>query len=203
MATIDDKDLEKIKHLYYEDGFSMQAVANECDVEIGAVMYFMRRHCLKRRTSNESNSINFEKCEPSFRLAKMNCERLRALQIAGTMLYWGEGHKVGKSASVDFANSDKDMIILFLKFLRKVCGVDEKRLRVYPYLYANQDVESCIEFWSKITKIDKTQFTKPYIRQDFNEKKTGKMPYGLVHIRYSDKKLLDQIKNWIEEYRNL
>ena len=28
------------------------------------------------------------------------------------------------------------------------------------------------------------------------------MPYGLVHIRYADKKLLTVIKKWIEEYKD-
>ena len=28
-----------------------------------------------------------------------------------------------------------------------------------------------------------------------------KMPYGLVHIRYSDKKLLLLIKKWIDDYK--
>ena len=46
---------------------------------------------------------------------------------------------------VDFANSDKDMIIMFMQFLRKVCGVDEKRLRVYSYFYSNQNIEKTEE----------------------------------------------------------
>jgi hypothetical protein len=104
---------------------------------------------------------------------------------------------------VDFANSDKDMIILFLKFLRNICGVDEKRLRVYSYFYANQNVNKNTNYWSKITKISKKQFTKPYIRKDYDENKTDKMPNGLIHIRYSDKKLLNLIKNWINKYKNI
>ena len=117
------------------------------------------------------------------------------------MLYWAEGSTAG-DMTVDFANSDKDMIALFLKFLRKVCGIDEDRLRVYSYFYANQNISKNINFWSKVTKIDKKQFTKPYIREDYDKNKTQKMPYGLIHIRYSDKKLLNLIKNWINGYRN-
>ncbi len=43
------------------------------------------------------------------------------------------------------------------------------------------------------------QFSQPYIRKDF--KKDGrKMKYGLVHIRYSDKKLLLEIENMVDYY---
>ena len=202
MATIDKNLLKKVKKLYYSDKLSVQGVANKLDVSIDAVFYCMRKNGLIRRKSNESNCINFERCAPSFRLRKINSEKLMVLKVIGIMLYWGEGYKAGKDM-VDFANSDRDMIKLFLKFLRKVCGVDEKRLRVYSYFYANQDINKNIEFWSKVTKIDKKQFTKPYIRQDYKEGKIDKMPYGLIHIRYSDKKLLNLIKEWIGEYKKI
>jgi predicted DNA-binding protein YlxM (UPF0122 family) len=203
MATINKKTTERVRKLYYDEKLSVQGVADKLNVSIDAVFYCMRKNSMKRRLTKESNAINFEKCEPSFNLVQLSTEKLRTLKIIGTMLYWGEGYKTGKGATIDFANSDKDMIILFLKFLRNICGVDEKRLRVYPYLYANQDIEKCVDFWSRITKIDRTRFTGPYIRKDYDEKKTDRMPYGLVHIRYSDKKLLDLIKKWISEYRSI
>lgn len=92
------------------------------------------------------------------------------------------------------------MIKIFLKFLREVCGVDEKRLRVYLYCYSDQSIEILLNYWYKLTNIPKSQFSKPYIRNDFLPEKSGKMKYGLVHIRYADKKLLYQIDNWIKEY---
>jgi len=202
METSTKKILKQVKELYYRDKLSVQDVANKLGVSIGAVFYCMRKNRLPRRKANESNSIKFERCELSFRLKKINSEKLRTLKAVGTMLYWGEGYKAGTSM-VDFANSDKDMIRLFLKFLRIVCGVDEKRLRVYSYFYSNQDKDKNILYWSKLTKIPKSQFTKPYIRKDFREDKKDKMSYGLIHIRYSDKKLLNLIKSWIEEYKNV
>ena len=201
MATIDKKLAKEVKKLYYREKLSVQDVANELNVSIDAVFYCMRKNGFVRRKSNESNSLKFERCAPSFNLKKTNTEDLRVLKAIGVMLYWGEGYKFGNKAMVDFANSDKDMIALFLKFLRKVCGVDEKRLRVYCYFYANQNIINNINYWSRITKINKKQFTKPYIRHDFKENKSNKMPHGLIHIRYSDKKLLNLIKNWIKEYK--
>lgn len=120
----------------------------------------------------------------------------------GTMLYWCEGYKTEQSSTVDFANSDPHMIAVFVRFLRTVCGVNEARLRVYLYQYSNQDTDTLIRFWSRITGIPTTQFTKPYVRTGFREDKKDKMPHGLIHIRYHDKKLLLLIKDWIGEYKN-
>jgi predicted DNA-binding protein YlxM (UPF0122 family) len=202
MATIDKKLLKEVKRLYYKNKLSVKDVASRLNVSIDAVFYCMRHNKLKRRKKEESNSIRYERSEPSFKVKKINNEKLKILKAIGVMLYWGEGYKTGKN-TVDFANSDKDMIILFLKFLRKICGVDEKRLRVYPYFYANQNIDENKDYWSKIAKIDKNQFTRPYVRNDFNRDKLNKMPHGLIHIRYSDKKLLNLIKNWIEEYKKI
>jgi hypothetical protein len=202
MATIDKKTIRQVKKLYYKNKLSVQDVANKIGVSIDAVVYCMRKNDLPRRKSSESNSIKFERCAPSFKLKRLDSEKARELKIIGTMLYWGEGYKSGKH-TVDFANSDKDMIVLFMKFLRCVCGVEEKRLRIYSYFYSNQNISKNITYWSNLTKIPKSQFTKPYIREDFREDKLDKMPYGLVHIRYSDKKLVDLIKIWIDEYKKI
>ena len=74
---------------------------------------------------------------------------------------------------------------------------------MYAYFYSNQDANKNINYWSRLTKISKKQFTKPYVRKDFREDKKDKMPYGLIHIRYSDKKLFNLVKNWINEYKNI
>jgi Tat protein secretion system quality control protein TatD with DNase activity len=41
----------------------------------------------------------------------------------------------------------------------------------------------------------KIVFTEKFLLE-----KQNKMPYGLVHIRYSDKKLLALIQKWTKEY---
>ena len=203
MATISKKQIGKVQKLYCEKQLSVQGVADRLGVSIDAVFYCMRKNGIKRRKKQESNAIGYERKEPSFRLKKITNEKMRELKAIGTMLYWGEGYKVGKKCMVDFANSDKDMILLFLKFLRAICGVDEKKLRVYSYFYSNQNVNGNINYWSKLTGISKKQFSKPYIRNDYKKEKKDRMPYGLIHIRYNDKKLLKLILDWIEEYKSI
>jgi len=92
------------------------------------------------------------------------------------------------------------MIGMFTTFLRSMFVLDETKFRIYWYCYANQESSKLIRFWSKITNIPSKQFSKPYVRQDFRID-GRKMQYGLIHVRYNDKKLLLLIKEFIEEYK--
>lgn len=203
MVAINSKKLNLVRRLYYKEGYSMREVAEELNVSIDAVVYFMRRHNLKRRTLKEESVVRFRKKLLSYSIREKLTREQEKLKMVGIALYWGEGYKTEKSSGVDLANSDVSMVLVFLRFLREICGIDEKRLRVLLYCYSNQDTKKLLEFWSKKTLIPIEQFTKPYIRKDFNSSMLDKMPYGMVHIRYSDKKLLLVIKEWIEEAKFL
>ncbi len=199
MASIGKEKLGLVRRLYYEELLSMSQVAGKLGVSLEAVIYFMRRHGLYRRTYLEANNNLFRQKIPSFKIRKNSSVLAKELEIAGTMLYWAEGYKSVKGTFVDLANSDPRMIKVFLNFLRTTYEVDERKFRVLLYCYADQDVPKLIGFWSKVTKISPKQFIKPYVRKDFKE--TGrKMEYGMIHVRYIDKKLLLDIKGRIEKY---
>lgn len=198
MATISANNKDLVIN-YYRSGLSAQSIADSLGVSIDAVYYFLRKYRVPRRKPSESNLILFQRKKLSFKIKDKLTLSDKLLKMAGVVLYWGEGSKWSGEKIVDFANSDPGMIKVFLSFLRKICGIDEKKLRVYLYCYSNQDIKKLINFWSNSTKISRQQFTKPYIRKDWQESKIGKMRYGLIHIRYCDKKLLQLIKNWIDE----
>lgn len=201
--------IKEIKDLYYKKGHSAKEVGRFLGRGESGIYKFMRKHNLSRRSSAETNSIIYDKQDPSFHLKEYLTPEEEKLKIAGIMLYWAEGAKAQKVLgtnrkrhAIDLANSDPEMIKLFLKFLREICGVDENRLRVLIYCYANQNVNSLRNYWQKISGIPLKQFIRPYVRQDFLPEKIGKMEYGLVHIRYSDKKLFLQIGDWTKQYLN-
>ncbi|MDO8604172.1 MAG: hypothetical protein Q7K40_02090 [bacterium] len=201
MAAIDDNKLKLVKQLYYSDGYSMKRVGESLGVSIDAVTYFMRKHKLERRTLMEDSAVRFRNKPLSYSIKKNLTRDQEALRVIGVTLYWGEGYKTEKSSGIDLANSDVAMIAMFVRFLREVCGVDEKRLRILLYCYSNQDSKKLLRFWSNITKIPLEQFTKPYVRSDFNVSMLDKMPYGMVHIRYADKKLLKTVMAWMNEIK--
>lgn len=198
MVTL-SKDL--IEKLYYKDKLSARQIAKKLKTTTWTVLGFMARNDIKRRTFKEANIICFDNKPLSFRLKKNLSGNETRLKIAGTFLYWAEGAKAaGKNCGIDFANSNPEMIKIFLKFLRQICQIDERKLRVYLYCHSNQDIENIKKYWYNLTNIPETQFSKPYIQSNFAPAKSNKMKHGLAHIRYADKKLLYQIDNWIKEY---
>lgn len=187
---------EEVRRLYWQKEQSVVDIAKKLDVSTWVLYDFMRKNLIPRRHGSDVNYLNRNK--PRFQLRKDLSNRDEALKIAGIMLYWAEGTFQGNT--VDFANSDPAMIKLFLKFLRTICGVSEERLRVYLYGYSSQNIDELKEFWNSITAIPLAQFTKPFIRSDSLNLSQRKLRYGLVHIRYNDKRLLETIRVWIEEY---
>ncbi len=176
----------------YTEGSTMADIAQHLNVSLNAIVYAMRKANIPRRSMKEMQELRFKRKPVSFTIRNGKTVKKRNIIIAGVLLYWAEGYKTSKASGVDFANSDPEMIAIFMKFLRTCYSLDEKRLRILLYCYSDQNISQLIGFWSTQASIPKNQFSKPYIRE--NKSISGrKMPYGLVHIRYSDKKLLFDI----------
>jgi hypothetical protein len=198
MATLSKPLINK---LYFKNKLSTIEIARKLGISEWVVLSFMRRNNMPRRTFFEANRIAFDKKKPTFLVKNRLSIFDEKLKMAGVLLYWGEGAKLrGKNAGIDFANSNPEMIAVFLNFLRKICRVNEQKLRVYLYCYSNQDIESLLKYWYKITNIPLSQFSKPYVRSNFSLEKIGRMKYGMIHVRYADKKLLFLMDTWIKEY---
>lgn len=168
------------------------------ELGIDKVYKLMRRKHLPRRNRIEANRLAFLRKPASFTLVLIKNKRQQVLKALGTALYWAEGYKRG--AGVDFTNSDEKMVQLFVRFLKEICGVNNGKLSVYLYCYPQHDPEALKCYWSAITGIPLQQFTKPYVRTDAEGKVGPKLKYGLVHIRYHDKKLVLQLRQWAKEY---
>ena len=175
----------------YKQNISGPDIAQKLGIQPRQVYRILDRHKIKRRNLSEQSRIRFAKIPLSFGFKKSLSTKDRELLVAGTMLYYGEGAKTG--TTVDLANSDPNILKLFLKFLRNICGTDERRLRFYLYCFSNQNKVQLIKFWCKYLGISKNNFTKPYVRNTRQGNISRKMPYGVLHIRYSDKKLLNKI----------
>ena len=185
----------------YRSGLSAQQIADHFGVSIHSSYYTLRRLKVPRRSVVEANRVRFEAKPLSYNLKTRLTKEEEQLKIAAVMLYWAEGYKVGKG-TVDFANSDPDMVVIFWKFLSKICRVDKERTRLHLYAYEGQDIQSLKRFWASLLGLSEQAFSKPYIKKAAAPGPRGpRMLHGLVHIRYSDKKLFEQIIRWIDEYR--
>jgi hypothetical protein len=128
-----------------------------------------------------------------------------SLFLTGLALYWAEGYKKGaygsKWKSIDFANSDPEMIKVIMKFFRKFLGIDDSKIKVQLMAHKNIDIEKAIIFWSKITKLPKNQFFKTSVavsKASKNKRDPKSLIYGTVHIRINDVKLFFRIIGWLD-----
>jgi hypothetical protein len=83
-----------------------------------------------------------------------------AFLAAGVALYAGEGAKT--DGCVKLANTNPEIIRFFCAWLRRVFEVEEARLRVHLYLHQGLDLRRAQAYWSEVTGIPDSQFTKPY-----------------------------------------
>src|SRR3989344_1434697 len=112
------------------------------------------------------------------------------LFILGVSLYWAEGYKKGafgsKWKSVDFANSDPEMIVLIMRFFREICKVKDESVKIQLMAHPNVDLEKATAFWSELTKIPQSQFIKTCVSLSISsqqKRKRNSLTNGTVHVR--------------------
>jgi hypothetical protein len=197
VAAIPKNEWKNVGKLY-QSGLPMRLVAQRYGVSIDSVVYILRKTAIPRRSFTEANRLKFEAKLPSFTINKDSNKELMAM---GAMLYWAEGFKAASAYGIDFANSDPDMALVFMNFLRDRYTLDLKRLHFSLYHYSDQNQNEIIQFWCKKLLVSPEQFRNHYIRTD-PQSGRRKMPHGVIHIRYNDKKLLRDMLNLIESYRS-
>ncbi len=199
MKNIDEKEIIK---KYVSEGFSVAQIASSLGVSRYKISSILQQNQIARRSISEgvTNAYITRFNKRPFSLKQSLTLRENELKIAAIMLYWGEGAKTG--SVVNFANSNPEMIRVFLLFLREICGIDEGRLKVILHLYPDQNQEAVEDFWRVTTGIKAEKFYPSHIHIGKQGTYKTKSPYGTAAINYPDKKLLKTILSWIREYEN-
>ncbi|WP_157987726.1 hypothetical protein [Jiangella endophytica] len=91
----------------------------------------------------------------------------RELMIAGAVAYWAEGGKAkpwNPVESLNFINSDPDMILLHLEWLA-VLGVDAGRLRFRLSIHESADVAAATAYWAEIVGAPVERFARATLKK--------------------------------------
>jgi AcrR family transcriptional regulator len=107
----------------------------------------------------------------------------REFLVAGVALYAGEGSKQG--GRVRFVNSDPRMVVFFCSWLRHFYEIDESRLRLALYLHQGLDLAAAMAYWSALTGVPESQFTKPYRAVPDPSIRHAKHVHGCIAVGYS------------------
>lgn len=125
----------------------------------------------------------------------------RELFTSGVSLYWAEGFK--KDNQVGFANLDPTMILFFVSWLERCCGVrkEDLKLRIGVNESYRGKIRSIHSYWKNILDVNDKQFQKPFF-QKVQWKKQYDHPeeyHGVLRIRVAKSTdLLRKIHGWIE-----
>jgi hypothetical protein len=87
----------------------------------------------------------------------------RELFLAGLFLYWAEGGKTERF-SLTFSNTDPDMMVFFVKWMKRCLKVKERDMHIKIHLYKDMNINEYQDFWAKKLKVSRKIFEKPYIK---------------------------------------
>lgn len=124
----------------------------------------------------------------------------RELHLVGTALYWAEGAKGRLTSVIEFVNADPAMITLMMRWFRVCCIVPEPKFRLRVQLHSPEGRQEAERFWAAQTGIPLQQFTQPILKPSPSSKcKQGNhLPYGTLHIRIADVRLLMRVQGWVK-----
>lgn len=130
----------------------------------------------------------------------------RELWLIGTTLYWAEGSKEKEwkpGSPVSFINMDKNMIIVFIKWLN-LCNIKRDEMSFDIYIHENHKyrAEKIKKYWSKITGFPTSKFVHIYFKKDkakTNRKNVAENRYyGIIKIKIKQSStFLREITGWI------
>lgn len=190
----------KIKKLYIS-GHSISEVAEIVKMSSSGVKYILEKEKVEIRKRSDAVRIKHHRRLDSYTsfLPKKIPKHLNNLYFLGLALYWGEGAKSGNTVAI--TNSDPYLILTFLNFLNKICKVDYKRLHILIHHHEDQKEEKLIKYWSKLTKIDRSQFYKSALHVKISKGSTKSLEFGTISLRYADSLLLRDILAGIEKLK--
>lgn len=109
------------------------------------------------------------------------------------MLYWAEGTK-GKVGGVTFANTDPQLLLLFVTLLRQCYEIDEKRIRVRLHLHYYHKIRVVRKYWSQLLNIPENQFNKTYKKsRQYNKRIFRRNFGGICFVKYNSLYLKEEI----------
>lgn len=190
-----------LKQEYIEKKKSMQEIADGLGVSLHAVRYWMEKHGIKTRNCSEAVYIKWNPNGDPFKIKTILSEKEKMLFAVTIGLYLGEGKKYRKCASLALGNTDPLIIRTFLKFLREICGVEERKIKAELNIYNDVSLKKAMEYWSLVTQLPLSQFSRPIVREA-REKGTYKhwSRYGTLTIIVSNKKLYEKVMGCCYQY---
>lgn len=179
----------------YKSGMSMSEMAKYLTCSQNKVVYWMKKHKIKRRDRSEASYIKQNPDGDPFKIKSPLTNYEYFLLGLGLGIYWGEGTKASIH-SVRVTNTDYKMIISFIEFLEKICQVKKEKISYSLVCFNDADPKISRDYWSKKLKISPKKFGKitsiPSRGKGTYKKKSM---HGVCSVHFGNIKL----KKWIDK----
>ena len=203
-------------------GMSLNDIVREIDVSKASVSLWVRNIELsdqqkkkisthgrnvesieKRRQNRINNTLQRHRLIIDTAKEKIQTLSKQELLLVGAALYWGEGGKTNKGMA-RISNSDPNVIQFMMRFFKEVFDVPQKKFRGHVHTFSHLNAERAERYWSKVSKIPRSQFYKTYSKPSIASKgKKDTLPYGTFQIYVCDTTIFLTIKGWIERLAEL
>ena len=123
----------------------------------------------------------------------------RPLHLAGCMLYWAEGAKARNA--IYFANSDPDMMQLFMRFLREEFHVQDDAIRLLIHCHFDDpaEIQRVERYWLDLLRLPTSALNKTQVKKGSDTRK-NRLMNGICSIRVFSTELTHHIYGAIQEY---
>jgi hypothetical protein len=130
---------------------------------------------------------------------RMKAREKSWLHLTGCLLYWAEGGKSRKE--VAFANSDPNMIQIFVRFLREEMGIDDEiiKVKIICHTQDENEIQGIRNFWQELLNLPETCLEKVQHKQGSNNRK-NRLIHGVCTIRVYRVGIVQHIYGAIQEY---
>lgn len=181
--------------LYLRQRLSSSQISARLGCSINKVNYWLIKHGIPKRTISDAIYIKLNPDGDPFTPPKIDTLEKSMLYGIGLGLYWGEGTKANKYA-VRLGNSDPELLMMFIRFLTELYGVNKADMRFGLQIFSDIDPAVCLEYWVTKLGLAESQFYKLHITPSGSlGTYRHKSRYGVVTIYYHNKRLRDIIVN--------
>lgn len=190
---------ENLIELYLNKKKSVSYIAHLYRCSENKVNYWLKRYKINKRTISEAiYQIKNPNGDP-FSFKRPKSLRDSVLFGLGLGLYWGEGSKRG-TGGVRLTNTDPRMVAIFIKFLKKIFNIDERKLRFSLQTFGDIDSEEALNYWVKSIGVAKSQFYKIIVSKVRGAGSyKNKSKHGVLIVYFNNIKLKRMILEMIEK----
>lgn len=114
--------------------------------------------------------------------------------VIGISLYWAEGSK--KDGGFSFINSDPNMIVLIVKWIKKYVTNNESLLKYRLFIHYPYKDEKCEEYWAELLNVSINNFQKTIYKPTPHIVKKNPIYKGCLRIVINRIDMLRKVIAW-------